>query len=302
VVREVLQSGWSISSPTNGYHSITVGPSATNVDFVNTRLRYSISGYKFNDLNKSGTWDTGEPGLADWTIELRDSSGTLLNSVNTDSDGSYIFSNLLPAMYRVDEILKDGWTKSYPTTAYHTVTITNANVENVNFGNYYSALPILNITKTDSPDPVQAGSTLTYTIEYWNSGNADATNVVITETYDSNVTFSSAVPSPDTGNNVWNIGTLSPSLTHSSITITVTVKSPLPNGTVIHNVVSIDSSETEPVQATADTTVGSAPVLNITKTDSPDPVQAGSTLTYTIEYWNSGNADATNVVITETYD
>ncbi|MCX6328279.1 MAG: hypothetical protein NTZ85_02025 [Bacteroidia bacterium] len=116
------------------------------------------------------------------------------------------------------------------------------------------------------------------------------------------MTFSSAVPSPSSGNNVWNIGTLAAGGNHHTITITVTVKSPLANGTVIHNVVSIDSTETDPVEDTEDTTVGSAPVLHITKGDSPDPVQAGGTLTYTIEYWNSGNADATGVVITETYD
>ena len=53
---------------------------------------------------------------------------------------------------------------------------------------------VLAIKKTHSVDPVKAGENLTYTITYANSSGASetATNVVIKETYDSNVTFVSA--------------------------------------------------------------------------------------------------------------
>jgi uncharacterized repeat protein (TIGR01451 family) len=53
----------------------------------------------------------------------------------------------------------------------------------------------LSITKTDSPDPVTAGNNLTYTIRVTNpnaSGGGDATNVVVTDTLPSQVTYVSA--------------------------------------------------------------------------------------------------------------
>ncbi|MEW5767040.1 MAG: hypothetical protein AB1797_05345, partial [bacterium] len=164
--------------------------------------------------------------------------------------------------------------------------------------------PKLSITKTDSPDPVQAGSDLTYTLTVTNSGNAVANNLVITETYDANTTFSSADPAPDagSGNRRWTFSSLSPGASQT-ITIRLAVASPLANGTVLTNSASVVSDETPtPEKVTETTTVGSAPKLSITKTDSPDLVQAGSDLTYTLTVTNSGNAVANNVVITETYD
>ncbi len=51
---------------------------------------------------------------------------------------------------------------------------------------------ILNISKTDAPDPVNAGSNITYTISYSNTGGSQATGVVITDTIPANTTFVSA--------------------------------------------------------------------------------------------------------------
>ena len=49
--------------------------------------------------------------------------------------------------------------------------------------------PVLEINKTGVPDPVSPGGTLNYSIRVNNSGNATATNVTVTETYDENVAF-----------------------------------------------------------------------------------------------------------------
>jgi uncharacterized repeat protein (TIGR01451 family) len=50
----------------------------------------------------------------------------------------------------------------------------------------------LKITKTDSPDPVRVGTTLTYTIKVENFGPLEATGVVVTDTLPKGVTFVSA--------------------------------------------------------------------------------------------------------------
>src|SRR5262249_6392427 len=54
----------------------------------------TISGQKFNDLNGNGTKDTGEPGLAGWTINLTNSSGTVAGSTVTDAKGNYSFADV----------------------------------------------------------------------------------------------------------------------------------------------------------------------------------------------------------------
>jgi uncharacterized repeat protein (TIGR01451 family) len=160
----------------------------------------------------------------------------------------------------------------------------------------------LTVTKVDFPDPVDAGEQLGYVITYQNSGTASAEDVVITETYDSHVTFRSANPAPKGGtDNVWDIGDLAVG-DSGNILVTVDVDTPLTDGTMLTNVVTMDSRYTAPQSVTETTRVRSAPALTLTVADSPDPVDAGDSLAYTLRYANAGNADATQVVVTATLD
>ncbi len=58
-----------------------------------------------------------------------------------------------------------------------------------------SSIADLAITKTDSPDPVAVGQPLTYTLTITNLGSSTATNVIVTDTLPSGVTFGSVTPS-----------------------------------------------------------------------------------------------------------
>src|SRR5206468_2226591 len=165
-----------------------------------------------------------------------------------------------------------------------------------------SSAPVLNVSKTDAPDPVNAGSNITYTLSYSNTGNMNTTGVVITDTIPANTSFVSATGGGTLAAGVvtWNIGNVTAGAS-STVQLVVQVASPLANGTVITNgTYSIDSNETAPTTGAAvTTTVSSTPVLTISKTDSPDPVNAGSNITYTISYSNTGTANATGVVISD---
>jgi uncharacterized repeat protein (TIGR01451 family) len=77
----------------------------------------------------------------------------------------------------------------------------------------------VSITKS-GPTSANSGNDITYTITYKNIGTNYATNVVVTETYPSEVEYVSANPAPDIGDNQWTIGTLA---TGAEGTITVTV-------------------------------------------------------------------------------
>src|SRR5439155_1108357 len=162
--------------------------------------------------------------------------------------------------------------------------------------------PVLTISKTDAPDPVNAGSNITYTLSYSNTGNADASGVVITDTVPGNTSFVSATGGGTLAAGVvtWNIGALNAG-SSASVQLVVQVASPLANGTVITNATfSIDSNETAPVAGTAiTTTVSSSPILTLSKSDAPDPVAAGANLSLPLTLPNSGNANASGVVVTD---
>ncbi|NAT10973.1 hypothetical protein C4E22_05435 [ANME-1 cluster archaeon AG-394-G06] len=110
--------------------------------------------------------------------------------------------------------------------------------------------PKLSIVKSGELDALPPGGTLNYTIIVENTGNATATNVNVTETYDANVTFASAVPGPLPGNDTWLFPMLNVSET-KWINISVTVNSATQIGTVLHNSVNVScdggvsSSDTE---------------------------------------------------------
>jgi len=163
--------------------------------------------------------------------------------------------------------------------------------------------PTLGLTLTDSPDPVQAGGSLTYTFGYSNTGSAASTTTILTATVPANAAFVSATGGGTrSGSTVtWNLGTLAAGAS-GSVQMVVQVTSPLQNGTTITAPPpSIDCAETAAIAGPgATTTVTSAPALSLTRTDNPDPVAAGATLTYTLSYGNSGNANATSVVLTDT--
>jgi len=101
----------------------------------------------------------------------------------------------------------------------------------------------LEISKADSPDPVTVGDNLTYTITVTNGGPDAATNVVVTDTLPSGVTFVSASPGcvHSAGVVTCNLGNI-PAGGSVTITIVVTVTAP---GT-ISNTATVTSDTLDP--------------------------------------------------------
>ncbi len=100
-----------------------------------------ISGHKFKDNNRNSLWDTGEPGLSNWTIKLYSGEEQIDETV-TNSSGYYEFTNLEFGDYRVEEVQQTGWTQTAPDTeenpGYFDVTLDEAyrSAGDLDFGNY----------------------------------------------------------------------------------------------------------------------------------------------------------------------
>lgn len=158
------------------------------------------------------------------------------------------------------------------------------------------------VIKSDNPDPVMAGSDLTYTITVTNAGPNDATAVTLTDTLPTGVTFISASPgcsffAPNTV--ICALGTLNVS---DFVNVTITVRPNAPG--VITNTAEVTAAEDDPDttnnQATEETEVQGVADLSVVKTDQTDPVVVGQDLSYTLVVTNNGPSPATNVVLTDT--
>lgn len=106
---------------------------------------------------------------------------------------------------------------------------------------------LVHLGKT-APTAAEQGETITYALDYQCIGTSNVQNVVITENYPLGITFVNANPVPTVGNNIWNIGTLSPGQS-GTIFINVTI-SPTVIGTLTNHAELIfenDKGVTQPV-------------------------------------------------------
>jgi uncharacterized repeat protein (TIGR01451 family) len=177
----------------------------------------------------------------------------------------------------------------------------------------------LNISKTDSTDTVTAGgANFQYIITAFNSGSADAPNVLFSDPLPTGVTFVSGTfeineSTPRTGTVTFNsttnrleanLGTMLANGTTTTnralITLVVSADAGAAAGTVTNtatltspdNTVGVSDGETTQVTRTFD--------LTVSKTDNVDNVNRGDSVTYTIVVTNSGPSTATNVTVTDT--
>jgi uncharacterized repeat protein (TIGR01451 family) len=323
-LREVLPEGWKQSYPGSAdfAHAVTVGvnqpvtgqwETTQSPNFGN--FQPDVSGYKWHDVDRDRVWDDDEhEGLDGWTIEIyHDSDGNgelgpqdlLIASTQTAFDGqrhgAFWFTGLAPGHYFVRELPQPGWVQSYPTvpTAVHPVEIVSGQPwigrwqvsEAPNFGNFQP--PDLMIEKTGAPNPVVAGTELTYLLTATNLGPGDARNVVVTDTLPAGVT-----PVDET-TCAWD---LIPDGQSRSCEIVVMVD-PGTLGTLI-NTARVTSEDEDPEPGNnvveIETEVDDVADLSITKTGHPNPVNAGEQMTYTLTVSNAGPSHARNVVVTDT--
>jgi len=118
----VLPGSHEITSPVAGYHDVAVaaGDLIAGRHFGVLELGM-ISGVQFDDLNGNSQRDSGEQGLAGWTIFIdADNDGQLDTGERhtvTGLDGSYAFTGLRPGAYLIAQVAQVGWIQTRPGTA-----------------------------------------------------------------------------------------------------------------------------------------------------------------------------------------
>jgi hypothetical protein len=166
-VNEESQTGWMQTLPlSGGNYNVNVGASAivfSDYDFGNFQLG-SINGTTFNDIDGDGIKEVGELGLENWKIKI---SGPMSDSVLTDVNGNYTFSNLMAGTYTVSEIVKNGWTQTFPSTpGTHSVLINSGtNSTGKNFGNFqFGSMSGVKFNDTDGDGTKDVGEPM---LENW---------------------------------------------------------------------------------------------------------------------------------------
>lgn len=169
--------------------------------------------------------------------------------------------------------------------------------------------------------PAEPGNRLNYTITIRNTGNAIATNVIVTDVVDASLENVTVTPgqngSFDAGARriTWRVGNINPNAT-VALTFTATIRQNILNGTRISNqafVASPDLNQPVPTDdpstpAANDTTdiVVNSPLRVVFEKRARDvnnaPLRPGDIVEYTLSLTNSGLSPLSNTVITDRID
>ncbi len=138
IVEEMIPDGYENTTPTSAEVSELEGGQEREVVFGNRLIplpeKGKISGYKWNDQNGNGVWDTGEPPYTESVVITL--SGSSSQTDLTDETGYFEFDNLDPGDYTVEETPPDDW---QPTTSTSVeITLTAGGDETANFGNTHT--------------------------------------------------------------------------------------------------------------------------------------------------------------------
>ncbi|NCT67341.1 MAG: ExeM/NucH family extracellular endonuclease [Rhodanobacteraceae bacterium] len=170
----------------------------------------------------------------------------------------------------------------------------------------------LAVTVTASPDPVTAGTNLTYTITASNNGPVAASAASWTDTLPPGMSFVSlsnaagwtcTTPAVGAGGTI-TCDAATFAVGNAAFTLTVAVAPSVAAGTVLGNVVKVSSALSDPTPANnsaiAMTTVAASADLSLTLGGTPNPVTAGTNLTYALTVANAGPSNAASATLTDT--
>ena len=227
------------------------------------------------------------------------SGGSFVNNSATWTIGSLPPSGSIELQYSV--FVADGIPDGTAEGSLTSISASNAPTATASALTFIGAQPSLTLTKL-GPNSVEAGSSITYTLDYFNQGNGTSSNTVIEDILPPNTTFVSADnggQEVSTGIVQWNLGSLA-SLTGGRVKVTVSTASGIADGTAIGNVASLTGDNAPSAFGQATTIERSHTELDVAISAAQDPIAAGAQEVLTVSWSNLGNQDTSNAVVTAT--
>lgn len=124
-----------------GYFVDACDENFNGLDFGNQLIPNAIGGIKFEDLNANGIRDPGEPGLEGFVITLTPSGTGAAQTVTTDANGNFLFTNVAAGTFTLSETQRVGFSLTVPALNSISVTLASGGSSIANqFGNFRGVL------------------------------------------------------------------------------------------------------------------------------------------------------------------
>jgi uncharacterized repeat protein (TIGR01451 family) len=203
--------------------------------------------------------------------------------------------------HTISQLFTVNATESDPNNGNNSVTVTTA---------YVAPHVDMTITATDSPDPVNPDGNITYTINVFNNGPDPTTNAHFNAVLNGTLLFQSMTAPAGWSCGVIPVGS-GASFTCTAATLAASTNSPFTvvlkagvaqfgvTNQTINQLFGVNSAWFDPNNANNNVTVSTSYVaphvdMQITATDSPDPVAPDGNITYAVTVTNAGPDAAQN--------
>ncbi len=281
----------------------------------------SIGNFVWEDLNRNGVQDSGEPGIAGVTVNLKDGTGAIVDTMTTDNNGYYMFENLVPGDYSVEVIKPAGYefapqhqggddyvdSDADPATGAMDVTTLESGENDLKWDAGLVRLDLTVDKSNDASTPLYVGDTFTWTMVVSNNGGTAsfaAGEVVFSDNLPSGASYANvygtpAIPNLDCGIDASNVvfcNAMAGGVNLASgegftitVDVTPTEAGTLENTTVVDPGQNVTESDEENNSDTDSVIVLVKPDLSVVKTNNGGtPLYVGDTFTWTMVVSNSG--------------